>query len=300
MIRLRRAVVTAAVLVTAVSGLAASPAAAADAAVEAVAACDPALAPGLAWSAPSFLAWGREGRVGANVGDPAEGPIYADGSIALAVDAGSATAASNPVDSDLEFVLKAPARGAAVTGSATWSLVDETGTMRCGQVEAVSVPLGAGKTLRYSPKLLKNGVSWSASGAGDCHDIALEPISLTVQQGGVTRSLTATDQCNPAGTKRVSTADWELALKSGRFELRALTTRSSLKTRLRYAVRVGPRRVASGTLSLVRTYRPVRLIVVSDPAFQSICVHGIYPMRWYGATVGCKIPGAMSVRLKLL
>ena len=44
----------------------------------------------------------------------------------------------------------------------------------------------------------------------------------------------------------------------------------------------------------------MRLIVVSDPAFQSICVHGIYPMKWYGATVGCKIPGAMSVRLKLV
>ena len=101
MIRLRSAALTAAVLVTAVSGLAASPAAAAD---EAVAACDPALAPGLTWSAPSFLAWGREARVGANVDDPVEGPIYADGSIALAVDAGSATASSSPVDSDLEFV----------------------------------------------------------------------------------------------------------------------------------------------------------------------------------------------------
>jgi hypothetical protein len=294
MIRLRRAALTAAVLVTAASGLSASPAAAA------VAACDPALAPGLAWSAPSFLAWGRETRVGANVDDPDEGPIYADGSIALAVDAGGATAASNPVDSDFEFVLKAPARGAAMTGSATWSLVDETGTTRCGQTTAVSVPLGAGKTLRYAPKLQKDGVAWSATGAGDCHDIALEPISLTVQQGAVTRRLTAADQCNPAGAKRVSTADWELALKNGRFELHALTMRSSLKTRLRYALRVGSRRVASGSLSLVRSYRPERLIVVADADFQSICVHGIYPMKWYGATVGCKIPGALSVRLKLV
>jgi hypothetical protein len=296
MFSLRPAFVVAAVMATAGLGVSASPAAAADA----VAACDPALAPGLTWSAPSFLAWGREARVGANVEDPAEGPVYADGSVALALDAGSATAASSPVDSDLEFVVKAPARGAAVNGNATWSLVDETGTVHCAQALAVSVPLGAGKTLRYTPKLQKNGVAWSATGAGDCHDIALEPISLTVQQGAVTRRLAATDQCKPAGAKRVSTADWELALKNDTFELRALATHSSLKARLRYALRVGSRRVASGSLSLVRTYRPVRLIVVSDPAFQSICVHGVYPMRWYGATVGCKIPGAMSVRLKLV
>ena len=296
MIRLRRAALTAAVLVTAASGLSASPAAAA----EAVAACDPALAPGLAWSAPSFLAWGREARVGANVDDPDEGPIYADGSIALAVDAGRAAAASNPVDSDFEFVLKAPARGAAITGNATWSLVDETAVMRCAQAAAVSVPLGAGKTLRYAPKLQKNGVVWSAAGAGDCHDIALEPVSLTVQQGGASRTLTADDQCHPVGAKRIATPDWELVLKNGRFELHALTMRSSLKTRLRYALRVGSRRVASGSLALVRSYRPERLIVVADADFQSICVHGIYPMKWYGATVGCKIPGALSVRLKLV
>lgn len=296
MFRLRTAAVVAALMVTAGSGLSASPAAAADA----VAACDPALAPGLAWSAPSFLAWGRAARVGANVEDADVGPIYADNSLALAVDAGSATASSSPVDSDLEFVVKAPKSGAAVTGNATWSLVDETGAMRCAQTAAVTIPLGAGKTLRYAAKLQKNGVAWSATGAGDCHEIALEPISLTVQQGAVTRRLTATDQCNPAGAKRVSTPDWELALKNGRFELRALSTHSSLTTRMRYAVRVGSRRVASGSLSLVRVYRPERLIVVSDAAFQSICVHGVYPMRWYGSQVGCKIPGAMSVRLKLV
>lgn len=296
MFRLRTAAVVAALVVTAGSGLSASPAAAA----ETVVACDPALAPGLTWSAPSFLAWGRDARVGANVDDADEGPIYADGSVALAVDAGSAAASSSPVDSDLEFVLKAPARGAAVTGNATWTLVDETGTVRCGQTAAVNVPLGAGKTLRYAAKLQKNGVAWSATGAGDCHDIALEPISLTVQQGAVTRRLTATDQCNPSGTKRVSTPDWALTLKNGRFELQAVTMHSSLKTRLRYAVRVGSRRVASGSLSLVRIYRAERLIVVSDAAFQSVCVHGIYPMKWYGSQVGCKIPGAMSVRLKLV
>ena len=113
------------------------------------------------------------------------------------------------------------------------------------------------------------------------------------------RRLTAADQCNPAGSKRVSTPDWELVLAKGQFALRALSVRSSVKASLRYALRVGPRRVASGSLSLVRVYRPERLIVVANPAFQDVCVHGIYPMKWYGATIGCKIPGAMSVQLKL-
>jgi hypothetical protein len=296
MLRLRTAIAVVALAVTAGSGLSASPAAAADP----VAACDPALAPGLTWSAPSFLAWGREARIGANLEDADEGPTYADGSIALAVDTGSATAVSSPVDSDLEFALRAPARGAAVTGNATWTLVDEAGTTSCAQSAAVNVPLGAGKTLKYKAKLQKNGVAWVATAAGDCHDIALEPISLTVQQGGVTRRLTASDQCNPVGAKRVSTRDWELALKNGGFELHALSAHSSLKTRLRYALRVGPRRVASGSLSLVRVYRPERLIVVADAEFQSVCVHGLYSPQWYGTQVGCKIPGAMSLRLKLL
>src|SRR3954451_4168447 len=120
MFRLRRAVVLAALTALAASGLSVTPAAAADAAA---APCDPALAPGLTWTAPSFLAWGRDARVGANVDDPAEGPTYADGSVKLGVDAGSAKAASSPVDSDMEFVLTAPARGAEVNGSATWTLV---------------------------------------------------------------------------------------------------------------------------------------------------------------------------------
>jgi hypothetical protein len=260
--------------------------------------CDPALAAGLAWSAPSFLAWGREGRIGANIQDAGNGPAYADGSVALAIDTGSATASPSPIDSDLEFVVKAPAHGAAIGANATWALVDATQTVRCGQAAALNVPLGAGKTLSYTTKLQSNGVAWSAIASGDCHDIALQPISMTVQQGGVTRRLTAPDQCNPPGTKRVATPDWELVLKNGGFTLHALPTHSSLKARLRFALRVGSRRVSSGSLSLSRIYRPVRLIVVSDPEFQSVCVHGIYPVQWYGATVGCKIPGAMSVRLK--
>jgi hypothetical protein len=296
MFHLRKVAVVAAVLATAGSGLAASPAVAADP----LTACDPALAPGLTWSTPSFLAWGRQARIGANVADPGDGPGYADGSVAFDVDAGSASAASDPVDHDLEFVLKAPAHGSALNGSASWTLVDATGTVRCAQSATLDVPLGIGKTLRFAAKAQKNGVTWAARGAGDCHDIALQAISLTVQQGGVQRRLTADDQCNPAGSGRIATPDWEIVLAHGTFQLHARTAHSSLKARLRYALRVGPRRVASGSLSLVRTYRPVRLIVIANPAFQDFCVHGIYPMKWYGATIGCKIPGAMSVRLKLV
>jgi hypothetical protein len=295
MSRLRTAAALAVVVATAACGLSAAPAAAADQA----AACDPALAPGLTWSVPSFLAWGRSARVGANVADPGDGPGYADGSIALAVDGGSANVASDPLDNDLEFTLTAPARGSAVAGSASWTMVDATGTVRCAQTAAVSVPLGNGKTLRYAAKAQKNGITWVALGAGDCHDIALQAISLTVQQGGVTRRVSAADQCNPEGSKRVATRDWELVLAKGTFELHALSARSSLKTSLRYALRVGPRRVASGSVSLVRNYRPERLIVIANPAFQDVCVHGIYRMQWYGDTIGCKVPGALSVRLKL-
>jgi hypothetical protein len=293
MIRLRAAIVVTAVL--AGSGLSASSAAAADQ----VAACDATAAAGLNWSAPSFLAWGRSERIGANVTDPGDGPGYQDNSVALNVDAGSASAASDPIDHDLEFVLRAPKSGSVLHADASWTQVDQTETVRCGQVAALSVPLGFGKTMRYTPKPQKNGVAWVAAGDGDCHDIAVQPISLTVQQGAVKRVLNATDQCNPAGRKRVATPDWELVLADGRFELHALKAHSSLKTRMRYALRVGSRRVASGSLSLVRTYRPDRLIVVADQAFQNICVHGPYPTKWYGSSVGCKVPGLFHVRVSL-
>jgi hypothetical protein len=295
MIRLRAAVVVAAVLATAGSGLSASSAAAADQ----LAACDATAAAGLNWSAPSFLAWGRSDRIGANVTDPGAGPGYQDNSVALNVDAGSASAASDPIDHDLEFVVKAPKSGSLLHADAAWTQVDQTETVRCAQAAALSVPLGFGKTMRYTPKPQEKGVVWVAASDGDCHDIALQPISLTVQQGAVRRVLRATDQCNPAGRQRVATPDWELVLADGRFELHALKTRSSLKTRMRYALRVGSRRVASGSLVLVRTYRPDRLIVVADQAFQSVCVHGPYPTKWYGATVGCKVPGLFRVRVSL-
>jgi hypothetical protein len=40
------------------------------------------------------------------------------------------------------------------------------------------------------------------------------------------------------------------------------------------------------------------LIIVSDPAFQSQCV-GHFAPQWFGAQVGCKIPGSFSLRLAL-
>ena len=92
MFRLRTAAVVAAVLATASSALAATPAAAADP----LPACDAATAPGLQWSAPSFLAWGREARFGANVTDPGTGPGYEDGSVSFSVDSGSAALAPDP------------------------------------------------------------------------------------------------------------------------------------------------------------------------------------------------------------
>ena len=94
-----------------------------------------------------------------------------------------------------------------------------------------------------------------------------EPISLTVTQGGVSRQLRATDQCKPAGHQRAATRDWELVLANGHFQLHALSAHSSLKTRMRYALRVGSRRVASGSLSLVRTYKPGRLILLPEKGF---------------------------------
>jgi hypothetical protein len=294
MFRLRSAAVIAVMLSTAGSGFAVSAAAA-----DQPAACDAATPPGLTWSTPSFLAWGRQMRIGANVAAPGSGPGYADKSVALSVNAGSVVAAPDPIAHDLEFVLHAPAGGSALHASATWTMVDATGTARCGQSAAVNVPIGLGRSLQFTPKAQRDGITWASSGIADCHDVALQAITLTVQQGSVTRHLSAADQCQPAGTQRVSTPDWELALANGQFVLTPLSAHSSLRARLRYALRVGPRRVASGSLSLVRVYRPERLIVVSDQAFQSVCVHGLYQPKWYGNTVGCKVPGVLSTHLSL-
>jgi hypothetical protein len=268
-------------------------------AAEGAGACDPALAPGLTWSAPPFFAWGRTGRIGANIAEAGAGSSYRDGSVALVVTPGSATASGAAVDSDLAFTAQAPARGTAMTGTATWVLADDaTGTV-CSQTAALGVPLGAGKTLSFRPTLRKNSVSWAAEGAGDCQDIAVRPLTLTVPQGAVTRRLRVADQGAPAADRRAGTADWQIAVVGGRFQLHVLKAQSSVRTRLRYALRVGSRRVSTGALSVVRTFRPGRTIVVADPAFQDICVHGIYRVQWIGATVGCKVPAELSMRLKL-
>ena len=143
MLRLRSALALAAVLATGAAGITASPAVAADQ----LAACDATTAPALQWSAPSFVAWGRQARIGANVTDPGDGPGYNDGSAKLSVDAGSAGEANDPLNHDFESVPKAPALAASVNAAATWGMVDDTGAVLCGQTAALSVPLGIGKTL---------------------------------------------------------------------------------------------------------------------------------------------------------
>ena len=47
------------------------------------------------------------------------------------------------------------------------------------------------------------------------------------------------------------------------------------------------------------TFRPARLIIVSNPAFQTVCV-GHYAPKWYGSEVGCMIPGVFSLHLALV
>jgi hypothetical protein len=295
MMRLRTGFIAMVALAAIGSGLSASVAAAAD-----PVACDPVAAPGLTWTAPSVLAWGRSERIGADIADAAGGISYATGSAAVSLDAGSAKAAPDAVDHDLEFVVAAPAHGAALHADTTWTQTDAGGTATCVQSAALTIPLGAGRILRFAPKALSDGgIAWTAQGAGDCHDVALQAVSLTVQQGGSTRRVGAADQCDPAGTRHAATRNWQLVLKHGSFELHALPAHSSLTTRLRFALRVGQRRVAAGWVSLVRTYQPGRQIVVADPSFQDVCVHGIYPVHWIGGTIGCDVPSVASVTLKI-
>ena len=293
MIRLRSVTVLAALIAAAASVVSASPAAAADAA----AACDPALPAGLTWSAPSSVAWGREVRVGANVLDALEGPSYEEDSVAFGVDAGKIRPASDPIAHDFEFEVKAPASGAALAASATWLMTDDTDSTRCAQSVALSIPTDAGDVLRYSARRSNSGITWSPVGAGNCHDVAIEPVSLTVQQGGVTRRLTAPDQCDPSGAKHASTRDWKLSIGDGTFRLTALTAHSSLRTRMRYVVRVGSRRVASGSLALVRTYVPDKRITWPNPAFFSVCIHGM-PHKMIAN--GCIVAGSLKLHLTLV
>jgi hypothetical protein len=295
MMRLRTGFVAMLALAAIGSGLSASVASAAD-----PIACDPAVAPGLTWTAPPFLAWGRSERIGADIADAAGGTSYAAGSVAVSLDGGSAVAAPDAVNHDLEFVVAAPAHGAALHAGTTWTQTDASGTATCGQSAALAIPLGAGRILRFVPKALSDGgISWTAQGAGDCHDVALQAVSLTVQQGGATRRVSAADQCDPAGTRHAGTRNWQLVLKKGSFELHALPAHSSLTTHLRFALRVGQRRVATGSVSLVRTYQAARQIVIANPSFQDVCVHGIYRVHWIGSTIGCDVPGVASVTLKM-
>jgi len=284
------------VLATVVAGLPATNATAADTA----AACDPATAPGLTWGTPAFLAWGRTERVGADVAGAAAGATYSDGSVALSVDSGNVAVAPDPVAHDLEFLVSAPASGSSLHASASWSEVDAGGSALCTQTSTLTVPTGRGATLRFTPKALPDGgIAWIAKGAGDCHDIALQAMTLTVQQGGVTRHLSAPDECAPAGTRHAGTANWKIALTGGRFELHALAVHSSLTAKLRFALRVGSRRVATGSISLTRTYKPTQQIVETNPEFGNVCVHSIYPMHHIGSLIGCDVPGVMSATLKL-
>ena len=156
MLRLRTAML-AVVVATAACGLSASPAAAADQ----LAACDATTATGLQWAAPSFMAWGRQDRVGANAVDPGDGPGYDDGSLAMSVDAGSVSEADDPVDHDFEFVVKAPASGVGgAAPKATWTMVDATGDR---QLRAVC---GAEHSAR-----LRQDAELPAEGAGAGHHV---------------------------------------------------------------------------------------------------------------------------------
>jgi hypothetical protein len=275
MIRLRSLTVSAALLAIAAFGLSGSPAFAADQ----PAACDPALATGLRWSAPSALAWGREARIGANVLDALDGPAYQEGSVAVGVDAGNVRAAPDPIAHDLEFIVGAPSSGTAIAANATWLLTDDAGATHCAQSAALSIPTDSGTILRYSAARGSDGITWTPIGAGNCHDVATQAVTLTLRQSGVTRHLTAPDQCVPKSTAKVGTPDWQLSTAGGAFHLTALRARSSLHARMRYTVRVGSRRVASGSLALVRNYRPDRLIKLHDPDFYPICVHSLLPHK---------------------
>jgi hypothetical protein len=283
-------------LVLAAAALAGPPAGAAD---QAAAPCDPGLAPGVTWTAPSSLAWGRTATIGADIADPADpdSPAYLDGSIRLAVDAGAVHGASDPVDHDMEFAVTAPARGVALGLTGSWSLADAAGTVTCAQVAAMSVPLAAGAVLRYRASRDGSALAWAPAGAGDCHGAALAPATLTVQQGTTMRRIRVADQCRPASRVRVTTPDWDLRVAGGRFVLRAHAVRSSLRARLRFALRVGDRRVAAGSASLVRVYRPNHILVVGTREWWDHCVHGALKVLPGG---NCLIPGARTLQLRLL
>ncbi len=70
---------------------------------------------------------------------------------------------------------------------------------------------------------------------------------------------------------------------------------------MRYTVRVGSRRVASGSLALVRKYRPDRVIKWHDPGFWPICIHGALPHKTINnaTMIACIVNGSLKVRITL-
>ena len=101
----------------------------------------------------------------------------------------------------------------------------------------------------------------------------------------------------------MGTRDWDLSIGGGAFHLASLKPHSSLHARMRYVLRVGSRRVASGSLALVRDYRPVRTIKFHDRDFYPICIHGMGPKLLKVITTAtgtaCVVEGSFKVRLTL-
>ena len=140
-----------------------------------------------------------------------------------------------------------------MNAKATWTMIDATGTVRCAQSAALSIPLGFGKTLRYRPKAQGPGITWVPSGAGDCHDIALQGISLTVRRAGDAPP-DADDQCNPAGHSVRPRADWQLV--AGRRALPAARAEGALLAQDAAAL-CAPGRAAARRLGLGRARAPL-------------------------------------------
>ena len=164
-----------------------------------------------------------------------------------------------------------------MNAGATWTLTDATGTVRCAQSAALSVPLGIGKTLRYRPRLRARASRGfpSAPAIATTSRAGHQPDGLA---GSVTRRLDAADQCNPAGPQACGHAPTGSSSSSGgQFQLNALGR--TPRSRRGCATRYGSGRGASprARSRSCATTGPMRLIVVSDLAFQSICVHGRYP-----------------------
>ena len=205
MLRLRRAAVLAAVLATAAAGVAASPAAAAD---RGRGVRSGAALPASTWTAPSFLAWGREARVGANVADPGLGPgLRRRLRPARRRRRRCAKLAASPVDSDLEFVVRAPARGVQRHGQRDLDAPRRDGHRRLHPVGRLHDPARRrqGSALCVADARQRRRLGGLGRRRLPRHRAAAgQP-----DRAGRARSpahLTAPDQCSPAATRRVATA----------------------------------------------------------------------------------------------